>query len=453
MDRRLLSERRRFLIRIVLGVLIIVVGFGLKLALAALRQPPEQVPVREPRHRVEVMPARLETVPVVISGYGEVRARDEMAITPKVVGDVVMVHPRLKVGEVIPAGEILFQIDPRDYEAVVRQARAQVGQVESTLSLLRRQIALDTRRLETIARSRDIAREEFERDKQLYEQEDIGSRTQVNLTEVKYNEAQALYEQLSHAVELFPLRMREAESALEAAGAAAELAELNLARTVVRAPFDARLKQVRVEVGQSVAPGAPVIVAANDATLEIMVPIDSHDALRWLRFEEPATQSSRDAEPVGWFGKLVPAESRIIWTEDPGAHVWTGTLERVERFDPATRTVQVAVVVDRARAVAGPDRLPLVEGMFCKVEIPGRNMEDVFRIPRWAVGFDGEIHVVREQRLQRGTVSLVRTHGEEAFVRGGLVPGELVVVTRMVNPLPGILLDYAPPTEGLDVVE
>jgi multidrug efflux pump subunit AcrA (membrane-fusion protein) len=430
--------------RILLGTLVILIGIGLKIGLAALRQPPEQVPVREPRHRVEVMRVRLETVPVLISGYGEVRARDEMTITPKVAGDVIMIHPRLKVGEVIPAGEVLFQIDPQDYEAVLRQAHARVGQVESMLTLLRRQIVLDTQRLETIARSRDIAREEFERDKQLYEQEDIGSRTQVNLTEIKYNEAQAIFEQLSQAVELYPLRVKEAESGLEAAKAAAELAELNLARTVVRAPYDARLKRVHVEVGQSVAPGAPVIVAANDATLEIMVPIDSQDAHQWLLFEDPAAHPAPEAQPVSWFGRLAAAECRITWTEDPGEHVWTGALDRVERFDPATRTVQVAIVLDRTRALAGPDRLPLVEGMFCKVEIPGRNMEDVFRLPRWAVGFDGEIHLAQDERLRRDMVTIVRTQGEEAFVRG-LEPGDLVVVTRMVNPLPGILLDYAPP--------
>lgn len=451
MARKPLSGRRKFFMRIFLGTLVIFLGVGLKMGLSALRRPPEQVESREPHHRVEVMRAQLETVPVFISGYGEVRARDAMTITPKVAGDVVLVHERLKVGEVIPAGEVLFKIDPQDYEAVLRQARARVGQVESTLTLLRRQIVLDTQRLETIARSRDIAREEYERDKQLYEREDIGSRTQVNLTEIKYNEAQAIYEQLSQAVELYPLRVQEAESGLEAAKAAVELAELNLARTVVRAPYDARLTQVRIEAGQSVAPGAPVIVAANDATLEIMVPIDSQDAHRWLRFEEPA--ASPGPEPASWFGRLAPAECRITWTEDPGEHVWAGTLDRVERFDPSTRTVHVAVVVDRSQAVTGPDRLPLVEGMFCKVEIPGRTMEDVYRIPRWAVGFDGEVHLAEDGRLRRRTVTLVRTQGEESFVRGGLAPGDLVVTTRMVNPLPGILLDFAPPEEKAPAAE
>ncbi len=116
-----------------------------------------------------------------------------------------------------------------------------------------------------------------------------------------------------------------------------------------------------------------------------------------------------------------------------------------------SRTVSVAVRVPASQAAPeGSVGLPLVEGMFCKVDIPGRVMENVYRMPRWAVTFEGEIYaVVRDEegapRLSRRDVEVVRTQNEETFVRGGVRPGDLVITTRLVNPLPDSLLDLLPP--------
>ena len=67
-------------------------------------------------------------------------------------------------------------------------------------------------------------------------------------------------------------------------------------------------------------------------------------------------------------------------------------------FDPKTRTLTAAVRVSAKNALSG-DGLPLVEGMFCRVEIPGRILEQVVRLPRWAVSYEGNAYVVRDQRL------------------------------------------------------
>ncbi|MBP8130267.1 MAG: biotin/lipoyl-binding protein [Candidatus Hydrogenedentes bacterium] len=432
----------RLVLRVVLCSFFILAGVGIKLFLDTLREPPQVAQIVEPRLRVEVARVEPEDVRVEITGYGEVRALDVVTITSKVAGEILEVYPRLEVGEVIPEGELLFRIDSRDYQAARAQAQAQVDRLNNMITLLRQQFEIDTGRLETYRRTRDIALEEFERDRRLYEEEDVGSGSLVNLSEINYRKAQDAFEQVDEAVTLYPLRIREAEHGLEAAKAALELAELSLGRTEVRAPFTARIKQVQIEAGQNVAPGVPALVLANDSVLEISVPLDSRDARTWLLFRDAAADV---AEPANWFGALEPVSCQVIWTEDPGNHVWTGALDRVERFDPMTRTLTVAVRIDSATHPAEGDGLPLVEGMFCQVTIPGKTMRQVYRLPRWAVSFEGEVYVAEGDLLQRRAVMVLRSQGEEAFVSEGLQPGDLVIVTRLLNPLPGMRVDIAAP--------
>jgi hypothetical protein len=114
----------------------------------------------------------------------------------------------------------------------------------------------------------------------------------------------------------------------------------------------------------------------------------------------------------------------------------------VVKFDQETRTVTVAVRIDAAEAhPSGADSLPLVEGMFCSVEIPGKVLQGVFRLPRWAVSFEDTVYISKDGRLRTVPVSVSRIQGEEAFVSEGLRPGDRVVTTRLIDPLENTLLE------------
>jgi multidrug efflux pump subunit AcrA (membrane-fusion protein) len=416
---------------------ILFAGLVIMKRLAALREPPKQAEVPEARLRVEVLRALPESVPVLITGYGEARSRDVVGITPEVAGMVVEIHPRLEAGEVIPEGDLLFRIDPRDYQAAMNQASANVSQMRDTIVRLKKQYEVDRSRLDTIRSSRDLAQREFNRVRQLFEQEEVGTQSGVEKAEMGFNQAQDAYDLLAQAVELYPVRIRETEAGLAAAEAALELSKTRFGRTEVRAPFQARIREARVELGQYVMPGAPVMTLANDALLEIPVPLDSRDVRDWLGFAE-----NSGADGKAWFAVPEPVRCRIFWTEAPGEHYWEGALRRVQQFDRFARTVTVAIEVCGSEIMSTNNRLPLVDGMFCRVDIPGKMMQQVFRLPRWAVTFEEKVFVAKDKRLEYRDVTVVRTQGEETFVSEGLQPGELVVVTRLVNPLPGSLLDY-----------
>ncbi len=442
-----MSDRKpaaNLLIRLVICAAVLLLGIAGMKVLTSFKKPPAESRRTEPALRVTVTAVRPVDFAVRITGYGEVRTVVFAPLSAEVAGRIEAVHERLHVGETIAAGEVLVCIDAANYEAALRQAQASADQLRQRILRLREQSVIDARRLKTLQRSAELARGEFERRRRLYERDRVGSRSAVDTAEQSYNTARDRADQVAETVKLYPLQIAEAEGALRAAEAALSLARKNLARCVVRAPFNGRVKRKSVEPGQYVTPGKPLVTLANDALLEIQVPLNSRDARRFLRFE---SRSSDD--PGGWFNRLQPVDCRIRWTEDPGEHVWKGRLDRVVRFDDKTRTLVVAVRISGRDARGSlPRGLPLVEGMFCSVEIPGRVLKHVFALPRWAVTFQNTVYVARDGRLKTVPVKVARIQDDRVYVSEGLAPGEQVITTRLINPMENSLLQIVPGKDG-----
>lgn len=428
-------------VRIVICALILVVGWAGMNGLASLKQPPAESSTEERAIRVQAATVQPRDYPVIITGYGGARALTVVTVAPEVTGRVAYTHPALKTGQIIPAGEVMFRIDPTDYEAGLQEAKAGVALWETSVARLKKQLAIDAQRLKTLERSAQLARTEFERIKQLFETDRVGTRSGVDQAERAYNGAADQADLIAQAVSLYPLQIREAQSSLLSAKARLSVAETNLARCAVRAPFDARIKSESMETGQFVSPGQTVLTLADDRVLEIQVPLDSRDARHWLLFDMPADTRA----PSAWFAMLKPVECTVRWTEDKAGSAWTGTLNRVVKFDQQTRTLTVAVRVTAESAMSNGSRtLPLVEGMFCVIDIPGRTMRDVYRLPRQAVNVENKIYLANtEGRLKTVDVTVDRIEGESVYVSRGLNPGDTVILTRLIDPLENTLLEIA----------
>ena len=421
--------------RVVTFVLIIIIGIVGMIFLSSLRKAPAHVDAKENAISVTTIEVNPENVPVSIVGYGQARSRDVVSIAPEVPGNVVAIHPQLELGCLIAKGDVLLQVDDRNYKAALQQAQAQTTQAKDLIERLKRQFAIDKDRLGTMRRTRELAMNDFDRARTLFTEDQVGTQSGVDRVEMSFNQADDALDQMQQAIELYPIRIREAESGLQAMEAGLELAQANMDRTAIRAPFTARVKQVQVEEGQYISPGKPVMTLADDSLLEISVPLDSRDAKSWLQFKNGGT-----TQDSAWFGELEPVECTVYWTESPETHQWKGTLERVQQFDQMTRTVIVAVRVNAQSAAGAVGHLPLVDGMFCEVAIPGQTMQNVYRLPNTAVSYDGVVLLAVDNHIKRLKVDVVRSQGEFSFVAEGLKSGDKVITTRLVNPQPNALL-------------
>lgn len=435
-------------LRAVASIVILLVAYVLFGAIIRSKEPAAQVEIPEQALRVDVLEATFRDVPVRIEGLGEMRSRDVVQIASEVAGLVTAIHPHLEVGGVIPAGEILFEIDARDYEAIAIQSSASVDQLSNSVQRLTKQYAIDKERLKTYERTRGLANGEFERVKSLYEKDKVGTQSQVDNAEMGFNNANDAYDQLSQTCDLFPIRIEEAKNSLTSSQAMADLAATNLGRTKVSVPFDARIKSVSLERGQFVAPGAPILTLADDSLLEITIPLDSRLARNWLEFQE-----STGSVSSAWFGQIRRVPVTIEWTGDPGKAQWKGTLDRVEKFDQQTRQIAIVARItaqDANRPTKGDQ--PLVEGMFCKVAIPGKTAHNVVEVPLECVSFSRDdegyrtVYVAKtteDGRFRLGSIKVRESHiaGESIFLSEGIDEGTMIVTTRLINPLSNSLLN------------
>ena len=433
-------------LRAVISIAILVGGVGTMVALIKSRKPAPQIDTPERALRVDVIAVSFKDVPVEITGLGEVRSRDVVQIAPEVPGRIVSVHPDLEIGGLIPAGEVLFEIDPRDFQARYDQSNASVSQLENTIARLKKQYSIDQGRLTTYESTRKLAKAEYDRVKRLYEKDKVGTQSQVGNSEMAYNSANDALAQLSQSVDLFPIRINEAENGLASSEAQASLSKTNLERTKISVPFDSRVKTVSLERGQYVSPGMPVVTLANDRILEISVSLPSEQASKWLKFEKSPNPSKN-----AWFGNLTRVPVQISWSDTA---VWEGSLSRIETFDQDNRTINVVIRIPARKAlnpISGTQSL--VEGMFCKVTIPGKIARNVVELPSESVGFEIDkdgyktVYVAVESpddgQLRLTTKKVRESHITEdsIFVSEGLLEGDLVVLTRLINPLPNSLLN------------
>jgi len=385
-DKEIKVDKATVLIRVIACLIILMLGFtGFKM-LKGKKKPPSQAAQTERALKVEAQSASFVTVPVLIEGHGQLRSIRMVEIAAEVAGSVIEVHPRLQTGEVIAAGELLFAIDDRDYRSEYESSKT---------------------RLEILQRDKLLTAKELVRVRTLFEKNNVGTRAGVEKAEQAANNSAD--------------RLAQVQQAMTRAG-------INLERCRVEAPFTCRITSKKIEKGQYVAPGKIVLGLADDSLLELEVPLDSGDAFRWLQFKEGGSGSE------AWFAELQSVQCIVNWTED-ATNSGVAILDRVSVFDEKTRTVKVVLQIDAKQFAGQNKRMPLVSGMFCKALIPGGAMEQVVELPRRAVSFKNTVYVIREQRLVTVPVVVARVQDNKSYISKGLAVGDLVVTTRLVDPL------------------
>ncbi|MFO7559234.1 MAG: efflux RND transporter periplasmic adaptor subunit [Desulfobacterales bacterium] len=366
------KKRRIFHFVIAAGILVFgVLGFKLmKASKPALEKVDHDVPVPMAR----VVKVKTGTHQMILTGHGTVKPVREIRLVPQVSGKVIEVSGAMVNGGTFKKSDTLLQIDPADYHIAVTLAEARVKEAESRYTL---------------------AGEESEA-------------------------ARSEWENLNPDSRVPPLVAKEpqlaaAQATLDAEKANLKRASLDLERTKLTAPFDGRVSDESVDIGQYVTPGQVLAVLYSTDAAEILLPMEMED-LFW--FYVPGFTQGED-------GKEAEAE---IQANVAGRELsWPGRVVRSEgKLDERTRLINVIVEVEKPYAY----KPPLAVGLFVTVHIKGRTLEDAAVIPRSAVRSGGMVWVVDEAgRLSFRKVDIVRNSQEGAIVRKGLSDGEMVVTS------------------------
>lgn len=398
---------------------------------------PELVEPPEPSLFVQVKTVQPEAFTPTLSGFGVVEPLHRETLAAEVAGRILSGDQgRVRSGFLVREGDLLLQLDDRDLRIQQLEAAAGLAQAKAALQALELQQETDTQRRAWLSRARELQARELERVQRLFLEDQIGSQREVDLAEQALTQSESQLALLDQALALFPLRREEMKARVQAAEAMVARIELDTARTAIRAPFSGRIETVHVETGDRVMPGQPLLTLVRDDEMEIRFPLELGEARRWLPFLFEETSGA----PQSWFPPLPELEARLFWREGRQELSWQGQLHRVVALDPSTRMLHLAI---RTQGHSADDRpsLPLTPGMFVRIELPGRPLSDVYTLPQLALNVEGNAYrATAENRLETVPLEVLRSEGGHSIVRG-LQPGDRVVITRLVAPLEGALLE------------
>ena len=386
-----MNKWQRALVQIALVAVIVAVAIGAAKMMSSFRKAPEkkEQAVSAPLlNAIEVYP---ETLEMVVQGFGTVKPRMEVQVVPQVSGRVVRCHRRLVNGGFFKADEALVVIEQTDYTLAVESAAAAVAQAE---------VKVEQEKAEA-----DVAHQEWE-----------------NLHPGKQPDSVLVFREP---------QIRNAQAQLSAAESRLAKAKLDLERTTITMPFDGRVVQTGIDEGQFITAGAPIATVYRTDVVEIVVPLEDAE-LEWFDLPLDGNHSGDAAgTPVGVFASFAGGE-----------HSWQGRLVRTEgRIDPKSRMVHVvAQVIDPFKPVSS--RPPLTPGMFVRVDIEGREVKDIYRLPRYAIRRGREVWIAAGteeiKKLTVHPVEVVRMDKMFAYVAAGLNEGDLIITSALETVVNGM---------------
>jgi multidrug efflux pump subunit AcrA (membrane-fusion protein) len=454
-DTSLSLERVRRRVNVALAVVALVLGGGAMYLLVLTR--PEV-----PKRSFGVKPLSVATLTVVptveaspVVGYGTVAPKHQVDVIPQVNGKLVYVNEDLAPGKIIRKGERLFEVDDTMYASRVAQAEAETRRLESVLARQDAELEMLEARIANAERMLEIVEAEYLKTKVLYEEQNVGNLQLVTTDEQRYLTQKDVVAELRNRRDMIPHMKAETEALLDASKARLEQARVELSKTTIDCPFDARVEAVGAYTSQVVTVYVSIARLTNLEAFEISVGIDPYE-LRWLdESAHPDTLREDEGEPH--------AEVIVRSTLRGVEYEWRGYVTRFERVDEATRMARMVVEVRNADMVAEVRRgsgdgqsLTLSVGMFCRTELPARRLEEALLVPRHAIHENACVYVFEPDptleddsvgRLGRRAVPMLRSVGDQVLVdyRGRqddglceLQPGEAVVVSPLVKPVVGM---------------
>jgi RND family efflux transporter MFP subunit len=379
------------LLRLLIPLIILACG-----GLAAWRLGiPVEAPKPEPAPpqvlKTEILELQRTDYQITIDSQGSIRAHYTTTVTPQVAGSIVKLHDRFEDGAFFKKDEVLAELDPADFQVAVSAAESRLARAEAVL----------------------------------VQEEARAKQARLNWQDLGYDE------EPSELVLRVP-QLKEAKASVDAATAELEQARRDLERTKIRAPFDGRVQERAVGLGQAVGSSTALgeIFATDFA--EIRLPL----APRQLDFinlpSHPGdpeisvtlTDAIAQNHDIQW-------EARIVRTE--------GALDESSR-----ELFAIARIDDPFGLISG--KPPLRIGQPVRASIRGNILKDVFVIPRHAMRGVNRIYLVDRQipAIQRTNIEPVWSTADELVIKDGLQPGQWLATTR---------LPYAPDGAPVEVVE
>jgi RND family efflux transporter MFP subunit len=354
-----------------------------KSAPAVLNVPPPEVTVGNPVARE-------------ITDYfefpGQTAAVGEVEVRARVTGYIVKVN--FEDGQEVKKGDLLFEIDPRPYQAALDRAKGELAR----LIAVQDKAKADMARSDRLRPSGAISEDEYEQ----------------------------------HVSQL-----AIAKASIQTAEAVVRDAELNLEFTKVSSPIDGRISRVRVTEGNLVQPGAgDVTVLTTVVTVDPIYVYFNIDEPALLKYVDRKWQTGEAAHPSRIKDQNIPVE--VALAKDKG-FPYKGVLDFIDnKVDSKTGTIRARGIFENAKQYLTP-------GLFVRVRIPFGKPREALLISERAIGTDQRqkylLTVNKDNVVEYRRVKVGSLHDGFRVIESGIQAGDRVIVNGLLRARPGMTVN------------
>ena len=368
-------------------------------------------------------------VPIFSEYPAQTYARNSVEVRGRVDGyiDKWMFQP----GQHVYAGDVLYVLDQRPYQAAVAQAKGNLAQSEADLEFARKQVALLQAQANLAAAQANLvkAQQDYDRLTPLAKEEAAAKQeldaavAALHAGEATVRASQATVDQARLSTQT---QIASTEGKVEAQRAALRTATLNLEYATIRAPISGL-------IGDTLVPVGGLVTANAQQPLTTIVPLEPI----WVRFKVTEAQyltfkkrGSLSAAPL----TLVLADN----SEFPEKGHVTNTLNQV---DPKTGTLEMQASFPNPQAT-------LLPGQFGKIRMETDLRKDAMLVPQRAIqqlqNMQSVYTVDANNQVQLRMISTAERSGDNWIVTQGLRPGDRVIVEGQLRVRPGATVNPKP---------
>lgn len=333
-----------------------------------------------PQMTVEVQTIVPRPYTVVVDSYGTVRPTTQSALVAQVAGQIIYVSPQFKNGGFFDKNDVLVRLDPRDYDANVKIAKASLLSAEQNL----------------------------------LEEQANAKQAQIDWQRLGNGEAATDLVLRKPQLEAAKARLLSAEASLTRA-------KLALERTEIKAPYAGRVLSQLVDYGQVLGNNAKVADIYSTESVEIRLPINNSD-IELVNFPEEFKTKRQQISPI---------EARFTSSLNK-QQTWLGQIVRTEAaIDNASQQLNIVAQINDPY---NPDLHPgsaIKIGQYVSAEVQGKLISEAILINNTAIYQGSYVYVVEDGLLKRRDISIRWQNKNEALISHGLVTGEKVVITPL----------------------
>ena len=411
--------KKNILFRSIRAVVVISCALGISVFLVSIKSEPEKREAEEAAPLVEGMAAHKVSKIMKVEAFGTVEPVKSVKISAEVPGRIAYINPQFQEGGEIGEGDVVVRIDQRSYRydrdsarLRVRRARADMEKFDQEVKNLESDRMLARRKLE-------LAENEYERVKNL-SKEQYASANSLDNAEKQKLAARINLNGINNRLQLTDVLREQKQNALDIALVDLEKAELALEKTEVKAGFDASITEKSAEEGEFVAAGQVLGVAfeKNRYKVDVRIPLDK---LKWLG----PLEGSHDRPE---------AEVEISGPAGEASGNYRARLLRVKAsVDQKTRTLPLTLEIVPDLLKRKREGAAIRPGVFVKCSLEGITRDNIFEIPRYLVSRGNTLFLVRQGKLEKIEVGILRYFEEKVYIDRGLEDGDIVLTT----PIPG----------------